>query len=294
MFSPTRSRWLRLRLRLSIQIYKECSSPKVRRLSPHRIVKFDRHLSEIKALELVAEKTTIPVPKIVEIHPIAGSADLVDVVYKFVPGETLARAWQHLGAEEKRRIVAQLADYIEQLRSLVPPEEGHVANVALGPAYDHRLGSRPFGPFKCIADFHTFVRQGSALDGDSDSEVRLVHGRFETLVTKFSHADLSPENVIVNKGEIVAILDWEFAGWWPEYWEYTKIHYGYRDYRADFYKELDNFVHKYPDELAAELALWKRYDTFSYDRDLYKWGKRSLRISSKSTSQEEPHSLDQP
>ena len=107
-----------------------------------------------------------------------------------------------------------------------------------------------------------------------DERVALVHDRSGKFVTKYSHADLSPENVIVKDGRIAAIIDWEFAGWWPEYWEYTKIWYGYREYRADFYKKLDGLIQTYPDELAAEMALWKRWDPFSYDRDLYEFSPR--------------------
>ena len=78
---------------------------------------------------------------------------------------------------------------------------------------------------------------------------------------------------MVKNGKIVAIIDWEFGGWCPEYWEYTKICYGYREYRADFYDLLDELVKTYPKELAAEAALCKRYDSFSYDTDLYLFGR---------------------
>jgi thiamine kinase-like enzyme len=38
----------------------------------------------------------------------------------------------------------------------------------------------------------------------------------------FSHNDLSPRNVLVDSwGRLVGILDWEMAGWFLEYWEYT-------------------------------------------------------------------------
>src|SRR3954452_13593451 len=37
-----------------------------------------------------------------------------------------------------------------------------------------------------------------------------------------THGDLHPRNIIVRDCRIVAILDWECAGFYPEYWEYTK------------------------------------------------------------------------
>ena len=38
----------------------------------------------------------------------------------------------------------------------------------------------------------------------------------------FTHADLTPRNILVHNGKLEAILDWEFAGFYPEYWEYAK------------------------------------------------------------------------
>ena len=39
----------------------------------------------------------------------------------------------------------------------------------------------------------------------------------------FSHGDLNLHNIVVKDGDIVALLDWECAGWYPEYWEYIKF-----------------------------------------------------------------------
>ena len=39
----------------------------------------------------------------------------------------------------------------------------------------------------------------------------------------FSHGDLNLHNIIVKDGDIVALLDWECAGWCPEHWEYVKF-----------------------------------------------------------------------
>lgn len=40
----------------------------------------------------------------------------------------------------------------------------------------------------------------------------------------FTHGDLAPRNIMVDAaGQITAILDWENAGWYPDYWEYANI-----------------------------------------------------------------------
>ncbi|MCJ1448515.1 MAG: hypothetical protein MMC23_009032 [Stictis urceolatum] len=233
-------------------------------LSPHRVAKLNCFRSEAEAIQFVGSNTSIPLQKIVSIYPAPGDEDLVDIVFKFMPGECLAYAWHDLDLESKKHVLAQLAGFIRQLRELTPPKGENITSTKSGPILDHRLGSRPRGPFSSIAAFHEFIRQGHA-----DSDLGISHK--DSCRISYSHADLSPENVIVCKGKIVAIIDWEFAGWWPEYWEYTKIKYGYRPYRSDFYDLLDKMIPNYPDELNTETALWKRFDTFSYDKDLYEF-----------------------
>jgi hypothetical protein len=63
----------------------------------------------------------------------------------------------------------------------------------------------------------------------------------------------------VRDRKIVAVIDWQFAGWYPEYWEYTKAHYGLYN-MPDWYSGFENAVTRYDNELAAEMALWERLD----------------------------------
>ncbi|ODH47994.1 hypothetical protein GX48_05926 [Paracoccidioides brasiliensis] len=42
--------------------------------------------------------------------------------------------------------------------------------------------------------------------------------------TVFTHADIAPRNIMVDGHyRITGILDWEYAGWYPDYWEYGQI-----------------------------------------------------------------------
>lgn len=50
-----------------------------------------------------------------------------------------------------------------------------------------------------------------------------------------------------------------FAGWFPEYWEYTKAFYTLYDI-PDWYDGLKRELTRYDDELAAERVLWNRFD----------------------------------
>jgi hypothetical protein len=91
--------------------------------------------------------------------------------------------------------------------------------------------------------------------------------------TFFSHADLCTGNIIVRDGKIAAMVDWQFAGWYPEYWEYTKAHFGLLN-MPDWYAEFQRAVARYDDELAAERALRRRFDQPGM---AHQWICRSLR-----------------
>ncbi|CEJ92147.1 Putative Serine/threonine protein kinase [[Torrubiella] hemipterigena] len=37
----------------------------------------------------------------------------------------------------------------------------------------------------------------------------------------FTPGDIAARNILIREGRIAAIIDWEFAGWYPAYWEYV-------------------------------------------------------------------------
>jgi hypothetical protein len=40
---------------------------------------------------------------------------------------------------------------------------------------------------------------------------------------KFTHGDIKHHNILVDEeGHMTGLLDWESAGWYPEFWEYTQ------------------------------------------------------------------------
>ncbi len=179
----------------------------------------------------------------------------------YVKGETLEAAWiyGHLSPEEKKQILRELATFVSELRSLQVPSDSLVASAALGNGLDYRVGASPFGPFRNHDEFHSFLRGGIPLDSCTEvygEAVTRCHSRHYK--SHFCHADLVPRNIIVRNGHIAAIIDWQFAGWYPEYWEYTKAHYGLLN-MPEWYSMFQDAVPRYDAELAAERALWEQF-----------------------------------
>ena len=71
----------------------------------------------------------------------------------------------------------------------------------------------------------------------------------------FTHGDLTPRNLLIKDGRIHALVDWEFAGWYPEYWEYVKFFE--RPTRCRDWKDFADviFPQSYPEELVTFQAI---------------------------------------
>lgn len=161
---------------------------------------------------------------------------------------------------QKKAIIEEIAGYVKQLRSLEPPQAGAVGSTSLKECLDHRIGSDPFGPFNDHGSFHSLLRRHIPLEDCTKvfgEEVTRCHSR--QYRSCFTHADLCLRNIVVNDGKVAAIIDWEFGGWYPEYWEYTKAHFGRID-MPDWYAGFELAVTRYDDELTAERALWRQCD----------------------------------
>ncbi|KAJ5951478.1 uncharacterized protein N7479_009891 [Penicillium vulpinum] len=178
---------------------------------------------------------------------------------EYFRGTSLDIAWNrgHLSQDQKKYIINQVAGYISQLRRLEPPQEGIVASTTFDKAFDHRLGCWSFGPFKSHEGFHAYIRADVPPETFGPKVTECHSRRYRTC---FTHADLAPRNIMVDNGKVSAIVDWQFGGWYPEYWEYTKAHYGPID-QPEWYNGLANALEKrYDDELEAERILWRKLD----------------------------------
>jgi hypothetical protein len=178
----------------------------------------DMVLNEFYALQRVCRETSIPAPKPLDVIPEGENSYLL---ITRVPGVPLWLCQENFSESERDEIVIQLKDYISQLRALpknVNPDMA-ICNTLGGPIQDHRIrGADPIGPFPDEAAFRQHLRFS---DDPGQRGHKIV----------FTHADLNPRNILVDRvplpdgnsgGRVSGIVDWEGAGYYPEYWDYTK------------------------------------------------------------------------
>ncbi|KAF1950374.1 kinase-like protein [Byssothecium circinans] len=160
-------------------------------------------------------------------------------VMERIQGDEIPKAWKGLSEESRERVFAQLRDIFQELRALTPPPGTGVESCVQGSLFDSRLplphGNPRFGPFKTIQEFHLWLRKGltpeELKDRERDQDWHDLQDMMSRqdgpwLPPKFTHGDMNPFNIIVRGDRVVGIIDWEFAGWYPHYWEFTSAWFG--------------------------------------------------------------------
>jgi len=281
----------KVRMRLKFSSKKEVhENGTTIRLGPRRILKSGVESSEYEALRLVDRNTSIPVPKVLGVY---NTREGVLVELEVTPGKTLDAAWPSLSAQQKRKVVDDVGRFVDQLRKISPPRHELVGSATMGATFDKRFGtSGRIGPFYSLDRFHEFIRRGHAVEyfkeddsngGSSggESALSITHGgRKKPYEVKFTHADLCPRNILVDdNGRVTAILSWESAGWYPEYWEYTQMHFATPEAMGDWLGMMENVMARYEAEVKAEELLRHRYAGRDYDEE------RSIKAPSISSSE---------
>ena len=257
-------RSLRYRLRFGRKKTEVHEHSTIIRLGGKRILKKDPQSTEYEALRVVDRHTSVPVPKVIGVYDLP---DELLVELECVTGRTLDLVWNELSQQQRKKVVDDLGRFVDQLRKMKPPIHEIVGSATMGACFDQRFGREGrFGPFYTLDSFHEFIRRGHPIEDFSEDELRRTHRRAKPYELKFTHADLTPQNILVDEnGRVSSILDWESAGWYPEYWEYTQMHFATPKNMSDWLQAMERVMTKYDDELVAEEALRKRYSSADYD-----------------------------
>lgn len=221
--------------------------------------------NEYNALKLLERHTTVPAPRALDIV-IQKTEDNADesghLLTTRIPGTTLADCHDMLSDQDCETISTQLANCISQMRDIpMAANSGAAICNTLGEACsDPRIKDwAVIGPFPDEASFSQHLRF-------SDEPSRRGHK------IVFTHADLNPRNILVERTashagqegwQLSGIVDWETAGFYPEYWDYTKSMFeGFRWPRRhnEMMRRVFSEFGNYDEELAVETQAWESGD----------------------------------
>jgi aminoglycoside phosphotransferase (APT) family kinase protein len=168
-------------------------------------------------MEFIARHTHIPIPRVHDVFIIDSQTY---IVMDYIDAPELTQIWNKLTVVHKKRIFAHLKDYIAQMRSLEPSPPGQIQAADGTGLFDSRLclDNRPIGPFASVGEFHTYLGHDCirTLEQHRQCWPQLKAVAEKQYRTVFCHSDISPRNVLARDGEILGVIDWECAGWYPE------------------------------------------------------------------------------
>ncbi|KAJ2895264.1 phosphotransferase enzyme family protein [Zalerion maritima] len=242
-----------------LQDYPGC---RIVQVSDHFVVKYGTGVRMVEGVNMlfVRQSTTIAVPTVYAIysHQHEGNKLATNyIVMENTRGESLDSRWAALDTPAKQSIADQLRGYLTQLRHLPPPN------------YFGLLGKRPFddsvlwagddadipvmsGPFETEQQMLEAVMQKYE---HSNHQIRKAEFYRHTLPSVlhdhppvFTHGDFQRENIIVKDNGTLVMINWEAAGWYPTFWEYSMAMFYCRwddDWHSWVPRVLDEYLNEY-------------------------------------------------
>lgn len=188
-------------------------SPSERRWDEHNVLKHIQDLTQIPVQDVIFEWVD--------------DTSTHFIIKRTITGISLNHIWCTLSDEEKEDYAKQTWDCLEQLRDL---HQGSMSRVDLAPLYDPvlfgDLHPRPHGPFFTVDDFWATLVKPFAHKLSAAALERLRGEMPDPRPFTYTHGDLGLGNIIVNQGRVSGIIDWEWSGYFPSWWESTKLRRG--------------------------------------------------------------------
>ncbi|GBF62153.1 hypothetical protein TMEN_4686 [Trichophyton mentagrophytes] len=198
------------------------------------LVKFGKRITIAEAQcmwamkELFGDK--VPVPELFGWRVRNG---IVFIYMQFVRGDTLADRWDDMAEKDKISICHDLHGIITSLRELQYDDTcgPFIGSINRRNVRDYIFLTRPLGgPFETLEQFHDWIASLPLIELSVPSDYVDPYRQYlpDDATIKFTHADIHGRNIIISQDsspKILALIDWEQSGWYPEYWEWCKACY---------------------------------------------------------------------
>lgn len=190
-------------------------------------------ITEVQSMRAVRD-AGFPAPKVISYgsHPDTPYAP-VSILMTRLPGTELAGVFDDgLDDEEREAITEELRVMLDAMRSWTAPTDialhQPISSITAGSIRSIRVPEHVMGPFENERQFAAYLLAAASAHSYESTE------KFESdLATArklydmpphrivFTHGDYALHNILVHEGRVTGWIDWESAGWYPEYWEFT-------------------------------------------------------------------------
>lgn len=180
-------------------------------------------------MRLVKDHTNVPVPGLFNAgFRTLNGEEIGQISMEKVEGVTLECAWEGYDDEAKAYMCKEIWHIVERLRRIPkPPELSHLYQCGAdgSPSKDVLIEDLQSPPRPLLDDDALRAR---IYERYYHSHGRLYENTLPSMLPRsdisvFTHGDLTPRNIMVDQGRITGVIDWETAGWFPDYWEYANM-----------------------------------------------------------------------
>lgn len=259
-------------IKSSTEILCEQSARKVVGVGLCFVVKYGLQvdLEEGWNMIFIKNTTSILVPRVYALFKDSESNENY-IIMERIKGDRLDSIWTVLDYTQKRAIALQIKANLTELRKLRSPD-GYCSlgckalrdHLFYTGYEDESLGLE--GPFKTETELNDalvkkYLSSGYLPAGKADYYRRSFPSVLTGHPPTFTHGDLQRKNIIVNRKDYaITIIDWEFAGWYPSYWEYSRAIFACGHFDDDWSEWVDFCLDVYRNEWAwmqmLMLELW--------------------------------------
>ncbi|TVY16825.1 hypothetical protein LARI1_G004455 [Lachnellula arida] len=282
----------------STEQYMETGSRRLVRIGPY-MIKYGPGVSVIEGENMifVSRETTIPVPRVYAIYTATETfrhtktrVESNYIVMEHLEGNTVSFEWGLLSEQQKDHIFAQLREYMNQLRSI--PSPGYYGSIGRRGLLDciFWTGDNACAPLD--GPFDTEQALNNAMHGKLlynnmlPQKAEFYRRAFPVILQGhapvFTHGDFQRKNIIIKRVSPaissidtstgvkhpsleddvfnIAIIDWENAGWYPDYWESALALFACGTWSDDWHlwigKTLDLLLNEYAWMQMLRVELW--------------------------------------
>lgn len=194
--------------------------------------------NEYMTYRFLRDKGTNDIPLVKEMYQFGNEGDrFIFTIMPRVKGVTLESIWTKLTSLEKTRYADQMITALRELRQFTAPSPQRVdgsplQDTIIGQCWSGKICKTiPETKEKWLNSIDEELRIGviRQLQSTYRDDKPTPEALYDEIKTNFpdtapfvlTHADLNMTNIMVQDGRILAIIDWEYAGfnpWWVERW----------------------------------------------------------------------------
>jgi hypothetical protein len=238
------------------------------RVGEHYVVKYGKRVSlqEGENMLFVRESSNVPVPTVYALfHDEKTNRNFI--IQEYIPGKILDGVWAILSDDQKTNITLQLRQHMHELRRI--PSPGYYGGIWEQPLRDYyfRGVESELSAAQTTEEFWAFALwRCLGLKLKNRSEFKLIldtlWGCYQTIFRGhdpvFTHGNLSPGNIMLKEETgTVVIMNWEFSGWYPSFWEYCSAML-LPQYHHDWPGRVPIILNEHPEEYQEEYR-WMWY-----------------------------------